>query len=154
MKKNKVGARVLEENSFLDVSSLIDVCFLLLIYFMVAATIQATEQDVSLRTGSHYCEPSTSLHDALSITLHASGEVYLGVAESKELIESASDERSLPHLSQRLEMHKDAAHLMGEVPMVKMTVSDDASQQRLLDILNCLSKQNIKAVTFTDSFTH
>lgn len=143
--------RALEQESpGLDISSLIDVCFLLLIYFMVAATIQATEQDTSMQLPSAASGGDPSEIEPLLIRIDSSGMIYVGTADSREPMDSSKDDRELPLLSQRLEMYKSGADLAGNQPVIQVSIDGESEQQRVLDVLNCLAKYDIKAVTFTD----
>lgn len=86
-----------EANPALDISSLIDVCFLLLIYFLVATTIQKKEVDVPLAL------PSSAPSDAempdidpLFIKVDANGAVYAGAGSSAQLLDTDTSVRILP----------------------------------------------------------
>ena len=70
----------------LDISSLIDVCFLLLIYFLVATTIQKKEVDVPLALpASAPSDAEMPDIDPLFIKVDASGAIYTGAGSSQAL---------------------------------------------------------------------
>ena len=48
MARKKIAEALEDDEPGLDISSLIDVCFLLLIYFLVTTTIQPREQDLRM----------------------------------------------------------------------------------------------------------
>lgn len=140
-----------EDEPGLDISSLIDVCFLLLIYFLVTTQIVKKEQELS--TALPAVAPSDTPPDLapMLILLEANGSVSIknesGVVE---LIESNADARKLPNLSQRLELHKSAADVASQKALVQIRVDGDAVQQRVTDVLNALAGAKITEITFTD----
>ncbi|MFT6862056.1 MAG: biopolymer transport protein ExbD [Akkermansiaceae bacterium] len=140
-----------EDEPGLDISSLIDVCFLLLIYFLVTTQIVKKEQELS--TALPAVAPSETPPDLapMLILLEANGSVSIknesGVIE---LIESNADVRKLSNLSQRLELHKSAADVASQKALVQIRVDGDAVQQRVTDVLNALAGAKITEITFTD----
>jgi biopolymer transport protein ExbD len=140
-----------EANPGLDISSLIDVCFLLLIYFLVATTIQKKEVDVPLAL------PSSAPSDAempdidpLFIKVDASGAIYTGAGSSQQMLDTDTGSRALPMLSQQLQLYVVGANSGGKKPLVQMWVDGGANQQRVIDVLNALVGAGISSVTFTD----
>lgn len=138
-----------EGNPALDISSLIDVCFLLLIYFMVTSTIRPSEKDIPMNLPSAGA-PSDQKIDSLFIKVQPSGLITVGPGDSSESMDSDPSDHSLPLLSDRVELYKSGAELAGDQPVIQLYVDGDAQQQRVLDVLNCLARNNITAITFTD----
>jgi biopolymer transport protein ExbD len=135
----------------LDISSLIDVCFLLLIYFIVTSQIVKKEQELSTSLPS--TAPSDTPPDLapMLILLEGNGNISLqGESGIIELVESDSDARELPNLSQRLDLHKSVADTASQKALVQIRVAGDAVQQRVIDVLNALAGANITEITFTD----
>jgi len=134
--------------SGLDISSLIDVSFLLLIYFVVSSSIMATEQDVNMELPD--VSPVQLKREPLFIKVNQEGVILMGAGSNAEVLDSDLSNRSVPLLSQRLEAYKMGCDLAGESPMIQMGIHGDATQQRVLDCINALSKHDIRSVTFTD----
>ena len=135
----------------MDISSLIDVCFLLLIYFIVTSTIIKKEQELSTSLPS--TAPSDTPPDLapMLILLEGNGNISLqGESGIIELVESDSDVRDLPNLSQRLDLHKSVADTASQKALVQIRVAGDAVQQRVIDVLNALAGASITEITFTD----
>jgi len=147
-KKNK-GSVYDDDLPGLDISSLIDVCFLLLIYFIVTTTIQASEQDVAMKLPSAGGVGESEIVPML-IKIDSGGVIFTGAGNSREQLDSDPDDRDVPILSQRVEMYKVAADAAGSDPVVQMAIDGDATQQRVLDCLNVLAREEIGTVTFTD----
>lgn len=140
-----------EKEPGLDISSLIDVCFLLLIYFIVTSTIDAEERDVNMALPSS--TPSSSDQapiDSLTIELDGEGIVYIVADGLKEPLDTNPEEKGVPLLTQRLTLYKQAAVAAGDQPVVQMNIDGEVEQQRVLDCLNALAKLGIDRVTFTD----
>lgn len=55
--------------SMLDVSSLIDVCFLLLIYFLVTSTILPPESDLGMKPPAQDCAEPVKPSEILPLSL-------------------------------------------------------------------------------------
>lgn len=140
-----------EDEPGLDISSLIDVCFLLLIYFLVTTQIVKKEQELSTSLPS--TAPSDTPPDLapMLILLEANGNISLkGESGVIELVESDADVRSLPNLSKRLDLHKSVADTSSQKALVQIRVDGEAQQQRVIDILNALAGAKITEITFTD----
>ncbi|MFT6242550.1 MAG: biopolymer transport protein ExbD [Akkermansiaceae bacterium] len=140
-----------EDEPGLDISSLIDVCFLLLIYFLVTTTIVKKEQELSTTLPS--TQPTDTPPDLapMLILLEGNGNVSLkGESGIIELIESDSDARELPDLSQRLDLHRSVAETASQKALVQIRVDGDTVQQRVIDVLNALAGAEITEITFTD----
>jgi len=135
----------------LEVSSLIDVCFLLLIYFLTTSTLVPRESDLHMqlpRPGG--APPSPSIIRPLLIGVQSDGAVYTGIGSSLLMMDGPNIGRSLPLLSNHLDLYARATRAANEEPLVQLFVDGDASQQRVVDVLNVLASAKIKNVTFTD----
>lgn len=140
-----------EDEPGMDISSLIDVCFLLLIYFLVTTQIVQKEQELSTSLPS--TAPSDTPPDLapMLILLEGNGNVSLkGESGVIELIESDSDARELPNLGERLDLHKSVADTASQKALVQIRVDGDTVQQRVIDVLNALAGAKITEITFTD----
>lgn len=135
----------------LDISSLIDVCFLLLIYFLVATTIQKKEVDVPLALPA--AAPSDADMpeiDPLFIKVDANGAIFTGTGSNQTMMDTDIASRQVPMLSQQLGLYVTGANSGGKKPLVQMWVDGGANQQRVIDVLNALVGAGISSVTFTD----
>ena len=140
-----------EDEPGLDISSLIDVCFLLLIYFLVTTQIVKKEQELSTSLPS--TSPSTTPPDIapLLILLEGNGNISLkDEAGNIQLMESDSSVRELPNLGKRLDLHRSVADTSSQKALVQIRVAGDAVQQRVIDVLNALAGAKITEITFTD----
>lgn len=134
----------------LDISSLIDCTFLLLIYFLVTSTIQKRETDLDMQLPAAAQSQEQPPIDPMFIKVDVNGAVYVGSGPAQQLLDTDAGERSLPLLSQQLEMYASAALAAASQPLVQVFVEGEANQQRVVDVLNALAGARINKVTFTD----
>ena len=134
----------------LEISSLIDICFLLLIYFLVTSTLVPRETDLDMRLPAQVLSDATPELDPLFIRIDGNGMIFLNTGPAQETMDTDPDDRDVPMLLSRLRLSADAARSAGETPIVQIYADGNASQQRVIDVLNALAKAGISSVTFTD----
>lgn len=139
-----------EADPALDISSLIDVCFLLLIYFIVTSTIKPRESDLGMVLPSSVQTDKQPDIEPLFIRIDATGAIYTGTGASQQVMDSDTSVRELPLLKGQLDMYSSAARAANSKPLVQIWADGDSSQQRVIDVLNALAGVNITSVTFTD----
>lgn len=127
----------------LDISSLIDVCFLLLIYFLVTTTIQPRERDLRTNIPKPSSE-SLVVIPPMVIEVRQGGEVVVNPGDAAEVLEADVANRELPELKNRL----GSVVSMGEkaTPKVLLKVDDEVEQQRYIDVINCLASVGISDI--------
>ena len=140
-----------EDAPELNISSLIDVCFLLLVYFIVTTTLQKQETDLDLLLADDQPVAERLPIESLLIRIDASGAVYTGSKSREMLLDTDPDVRDLPLLNQQLEMYASASRSSSIQPLVQICADDEASQQRVIDVLNALAGKGISNITFTDT---
>ena len=140
-----------EDEPGLDISSLIDVCFLLLIYFLVTSTITPRESDLGMQLPANNPDPSLQPElDPIFIRIDANGLISTGVGTSVQPLDSDVNVREVPLLRGQLDLYASAARAANQTPLVQVYAEGEASQQRVIDVLNALAAVNITSVTFTD----
>lgn len=139
-----------ESDPALDISSLIDVCFLLLIYFITTSTITPRESDLGMALPA--ANPSTEQPEIepLFIKIEAGGAIFTGVGTSQQAMDSDVSVREMPLLKGQLDMYSSAARAANSKPLVQIYADGGATQQRVIDVLNALAAAGINSVTFTD----
>jgi biopolymer transport protein ExbD len=139
-----------EPDPALDISSLIDVCFLLLIYFLVTSTITPRESDLGMALPAANPDTEQPVIDPMFIRIEPSGAIYTGIGVGQQPMDSDASVRELPLLSGQLELYSSAAKAADSKPLVQIYADSNATQQRVIDVLNALAGVNITSVTFTD----
>jgi biopolymer transport protein ExbD len=140
-----------DTNPELDISSLIDVCFLLLIYFIVTSTIAPRETDLGMALPA--ANPTKSEQpdiDPMYIRIEANGAIFTGIGADQLAMDSDTSVRRLPLLLAQLDMYANAARAANATPLVQIHADEEATQQRVIDVLNALAAVKINTVTFTD----
>lgn len=138
-----------DENPGLDISSLIDVCFLLLIYFIVATSlIQERKLDMSMPGERSSTDTPSPIEPAL-IRILKDSSVYWG-KDNSLLLDNNPDNHNLSTLVQQLEAKKQEASAVGAKPVVQLWVEGDVPHQRVIDVMNALTEAGITTVALTD----
>lgn len=147
MIKKKIGKQYEDVVAGLDISSLIDVSFLLLIYFLVTSTLDPRESDLELTMG----RPPETIGsfvpsiDPPKIQVDETGNVLW----DNELLDTNDGSHDLVMLADRLRTYVEAWRVMREEnePRVELEVDDAVSGQRFIDVINCLAEVEITNVT-------
>lgn len=150
MARKKTADNLEEDEPGLDISSLIDVCFLLLIYFLVTTTIQPREQDLPMSLPAAAPSDTPPELAPMFIKVDKGGQIYVNTGPAQEALDSDPASRKLPMLKSRLDSYAAAAKAGGQEPIVQIWADAEAMQQRIVDVLNALSAAKVKSVTFTD----
>ena len=143
-----------EDKPELSISPLIDVCFLLLIYFLVTTTIKAKEMDTTMQLPSAAPSDTQPEIQPMFIKIDENGHIYANTGSAQEVLDTDTSNtdaaRRLPLLSQRIDLYNQAAKSGNSQPLVQLFVEGNAKHQRVVDVLNVLAKFKIDKVTFTD----
>lgn len=139
-----------EDAPKLDISSLIDATFLLLIYFLVTTTIQPREGDLPMTLPASAPSETPPEIEPKFIRVDQAGAIYVGQGAAQIPMDADPKVRELPLLTEDLRSYAEAASAAGTDPLVQLYVEGDAEQQRVIDVLNALAGVKINKVTFTD----
>ena len=150
MARHRKAEGLEEDEPELNISSLIDICFLLLIYFLVTTTIEKKEQDLQLALPSSSGGQPNDEIQPMFIRTDRTGAIFLNSGAAQETLDTDTGSRELPMLYQRLQTYVLAARTTSSKPLVQLYVEGDSKNQRVVDVLNALAKQQIDQVTFTD----
>ena len=150
MARHKKVEAMEEDLPALDISSLIDCTFLLLIYFLVTTTIQKRETDLDMTLPAAAPSESQPDIDPKFIKIDANGAISVGAGASQIPMDSDPSVRDLPLLTADLQTYASAAKSADSKPLVQLYVDGGANQQRVIDVLNALAGVEITNVTFTD----
>lgn len=127
-----------------DVSPLIDVAFLLLIYFLVTTTLLKEEADIGLTLPGISSSESEQVDvDQMLIEIKADGSVWV----NDEMTDSSMDDRRLPILTDRLKRYAATAKLAEAEAMVIIKCDNGAENQRFIDVLNACAHNQLKNVS-------
>jgi biopolymer transport protein ExbD len=133
-----------ETDPELDMSSMIDVSFLLLIYFIVTSTLDPKEADLGLTLpGRPGISDLPMEMDPLPIQINHQGHVSI----LHEVLDTDPHNRELPKLLDRLVTYVSSAKLTNSPPLVTIETDDATKNQRFVDVLNALAQVQIEKIT-------
>lgn len=136
-----------EEEPTMDISPLIDVAFLLLIYFLVTTTMLKQEADLGLALpGAASLSNRPVQVDQMMIKIRGNSNVLV----NDETVETDPDSRRLPALTERLVRYAASAKIARSEAMVVIDCHDDAPEQRFVDVLNACATAGLKNISLAD----
>ena len=128
----------------MQIAPLIDVCFLLLFFYILTSKPDQPEGNLNLRLpGSVDQEAALDFPDEQRIEIHANGQVVL----NDEPMDSPEN-RDIPRLRSLLTRYKEGAIHNRSKALVTISAADDALHQRIIDVLNACAQASITEVTF------
>ena len=127
----------------MQMGPMIDMVFLLLVFFMVTAKPIEPESDVGIQLpGTVQQEEIVELPDEQRIEIRPDGQVVLN---DMPLDEPTSPE--LPQLTATLKRFKEATEANNADPLVTVAADDATRHQRIVDVMNACAVAGISGVT-------
>lgn len=133
----------------LDISSMIDVSFLLICYFLVTTSLQPKEVDVGIRLPSDSAIQEQREQRPLTLKLNSDGSVVAEPNSNAQSLGKAGADYTFPELKSRLETYKTMANQLSAEPFVVLMAEDDANQQDLMNVFNAIYEVGITTVTLS-----
>lgn len=128
----------------LQIAPMIDVCFLLLFFYILTSKPVKPEADVSTKLpGSVNQEESVDLPDEQRIEIRTDGQVVL----NEQNLDSPNSQQ-LPQLLETLKRFKEASDANQAEAMVTLFPEDGVPHQRIIDVMNTCALAGIQGVTF------
>ena len=128
----------------LDVTSLIDLVFLLLVFFMVTCSLVKSEGDLGIQLPGMVAQAeSVDMPDEQIIEIKANGRVYLNNQEYDSF-----DSTDLPGLTNTLERYKAASLASKTKALITISADNATKHQRVIDVMNACAAAKIKNITF------
>jgi biopolymer transport protein ExbD len=136
-----------EGNLGFQIAPMIDVVFVIMLFFMVMAGAVKTEKEINTQLpGVASTQAPTDFVDEMIITISEDGEIML----NDEPFDSATS-HDLPKLKETLIRLKQAADAAKSPSVVTIVSDPNAKYSRTVDVLDALSVAKIDNVTFTVS---
>jgi biopolymer transport protein ExbD len=147
VKKMKLERRD-QQTVEMQMGPMIDMVFLLLVFFMVTAKPIKPEGDVGLQLpGTVQQDEVLELPDEQRIEIRSDGQVVLN-----EMPLDGPTDAELPQLIRTLTRFRTATEANNAEPMVTLDAADTVPHQRIVDVMNACAQAEITGVTFaTDS---
>ncbi len=134
--------KVLQSEDKVDITPMIDVVFLLLIYFMFLPLQQEADIGIKLPSDSPPAE-DLKLPSEHIIEVFPNGLILLNGSPT-----DSNNNRDMPRLTRTLSRLKQSSDRAGIDTVVKVQADPDSPHQRSIDVLNACSKAEIKKVSF------
>lgn len=135
---------LINEKTELQIAPLIDVVFLLLIFFMVTSSLKRAEADLNLSLPGVVAQSEQlEIPDEQIIEVKADGSVLLN--QRKYVAGSVEDMKQLEHLLLR---YRQASELSMTKAVITIAADDDSSHAQVVDVLNACAGAGIKNISF------
>ncbi len=135
---------MIEETLGLQVAPLIDVVFLLLIYFLVTASLQKQESDLGISLPATVVQARNMvMPDEQIIEIDRSSRVIFN-----NKIYGRPDPKHMRDLVATLSRYRQAAQATGSDAVVTIQAADEALHDRVIDVLNACAGAGIRNVSF------
>jgi biopolymer transport protein ExbD len=128
----------------LQIAPMIDVCFLLLFFYILTSKPVEPESDISMTLpGTVTQQESVEIPDEQRISIQEDGQVILN-----DLPMDEAKSRDLPALLKTLVRFKQSADANKSEALVTVDAADGSQHQRIVDVLDICARAGIGGVTF------
>ena len=128
----------------LQIAPMIDVCFLLLFFYILTSKPVKPEADMSMTLpGTAAQDVALDIPDEQRITIQENGQVVLN-----DLALDNPASKELPALFSTLKRFKQSADANKSEALITIDVDDSARHQRVVDVLDVCARAGIRGVTF------
>lgn len=144
--------KILSEEDTVDLTPMIDVTFLLLIYFMVTTMLKQPEAELSIQLPGKPQSSDVKPMEMLKVRIGDEGEVYLNGSEIEDGVDLDMPDL-VGNLKQQKGMRdaliKDGVKTKAEAELkVQIESSGIAEHQASISVLNACSEAGVLKVTF------
>lgn len=123
---------------------MIDIVFLLLIYFMVTTTLTKQEADLGMQLpGKVKQDEPVKMPDEQIIEVRSNGQIILNGQVFDD-----ENSRNMPALTATLTRFKASSDLSGTPAMITIQAENDSLHQRAIDVMNACAAAGIRSVSF------
>lgn len=133
-----------EEKVELQIAPLIDVVFLLLIYFMVTTALIKKEADISFMLPA-----KVEQDEPLDLPMEVTIEIAQGGEVLVEGVNFPASDKELLSLATRLTEFRQSTEDAGSELIVNIAPNDEVPHARIVDVMNACAIANIKNTSFT-----
>jgi biopolymer transport protein ExbD len=131
----------------MQMGPMIDMVFLLLVFFMVSAKPVKQESDINIGLpGTVAQEEALEIPDEQRIQIQPNGQILLNDQPM-----DAPQSPELPALLTTLKRFKESADSNKTEALITIDADDAANHQRIVQVLNACAQAKITGVTFADA---
>ena len=129
----------------LQIAPMIDVCFLLLFFYILTSKPVKQEADMNMTLpGTVSQDQALDIPEEQRVIIAENGQVILN-----DLPQDTPQSKELPTLLATLKRFKESCNANKTEAMVTVDVEDQAKHQRIVDVLNACAQADIRSVTFS-----
>ena len=140
-------AKKQEDEIGFQLAPMIDMTFLLLVFFMVSAKPIKQESDINIGLpGTVSQEEALDIPDEQRIQIQPNGQIVL----NEQPVDSPVD-AEMPTLFSTLKRFKASADSNKTEALITIDADDAANHERIVQVLNVCARAEITGVTFADS---
>ncbi len=131
----------------LQIAPMIDVCFLLLFFYILTSKPVQPEADINMTLpGTVAQEESLEIPDEQRISILEDGQIVLN-----DLPMDDPHNSELPALQKTLTRFKESVDANKGQALITVDAADGSQHQRIVDVLNACARAGIRGVTFAAS---
>jgi biopolymer transport protein ExbD len=140
----KATDEYLKSSDKVDLTSMIDVVFLLLIFFMVTTTIVKQESDIMFKLPTTVpAAPDAPLPEEHLVDILPDGSILLNGAPAGEPVNN-----ELPELAGVLQQIRESSERAGFETLILINPDENTDQQSIINVLNTCVLAKVTSVTF------
>lgn len=144
--KRKESAEV---NLGFQIAPMIDVVFVIMLFFMVmAGAVQVENVHNTKLPGTVETSTATSTPDEIAIRIEDDGQVYLNDDPLDPADSTTPQGKFLPELANNLKQLHDSGVASKSDVLVTIYANEQAKYERVVDVLDALTRAQISNVTF------
>jgi biopolymer transport protein ExbD len=127
-----------------QIAPMVDVVFVIMLFFMVlAGSIQVENAHNTKLPGTEESPTPTALPDEIAIRIEDDGQVYL----NEEPLDTPEN-KNLPELANNLDQLRISSEASKSDVLVTIYANEQAKYERVVDVLDALTRAKIANVTF------
>jgi biopolymer transport protein ExbD len=124
-----------------QIAPMVDVVFVLMLFFMASAGVQIVEKELSMKLPSGVGRPSDVPTTPIIVDISADGRIVVNDKTYGE-----KDDKELKELHQ---FFKDAVTEFGDKDPVILRPAPETTHERIMDVLNAAAAGHVTKLTFS-----
>ena len=145
--KKKKPLEAEQVNMGFQIAPMIDVVFVIMLFFMVMAGQVKVEKELKLQLpgiAAVSADTSPEMPDEITVTVEESGHVTLNEEEM-----DTPDNHALPNFTANMMRLRQEADNRKAKVLVTIQAQEQAKYERVIDVINAMAKAKVTNVTFT-----
>lgn len=138
-----------EVNLGFQIAPMVDVVFVIMLFFMVlAGAIKVENAHNTKLPGTEEAQTATVMPDEIAIRIEDDGQVYLNEDPLDTTDVTSEQGKLLPELATNLNQLRESSDASKAEVLVTIYANEQAKYERVVDVLDALTRAKIGNVTF------